>query len=111
VLKDLTRDAGALMNGIMFGLGIAAIDSAGCGAALLRCRRRTTPIRPSQAVHAILIAMRLEGRKALVTGSSQGIGRGIALRFAEVGADVAVNYRTHSETAEETVRSAASVRC
>src|ERR1051325_8698914 len=35
---------------------------------------------------------RLIGRKALVTGSSRGIGRGIAIRLAEEGADVVINY-------------------
>jgi glucose 1-dehydrogenase len=47
--------------------------------------------------------MKLAGRKALVTGSSQGIGQTIALRYAEEGADVVINYRSHPETAEETV--------
>jgi glucose 1-dehydrogenase len=49
--------------------------------------------------------MKLIGKKALVTGSSQGIGQAIALRLAEEGADVIINYATHPETAEETVQS------
>ena len=36
---------------------------------------------------------RLQGRRALVTGASRGIGRGIALAFANAGADVAIGYR------------------
>ncbi|TDE10260.1 SDR family NAD(P)-dependent oxidoreductase [Dyadobacter psychrotolerans] len=35
----------------------------------------------------------LSGKTALVTGSSQGIGKGIALAFAEYGADVILHYR------------------
>src|SRR5690348_12833015 len=44
---------------------------------------------------------RLVGRKALVTGSSKGIGHGIAIRLAQEGADVVVNYNSDPAGAEE----------
>jgi glucose 1-dehydrogenase len=47
--------------------------------------------------------MKLKGKVALVTGSSQGIGQGIVLRLAESGANVVINYRSHPEGAEETL--------
>lgn len=46
--------------------------------------------------------MKLSGKRALVTGSDQGIGEGIAIRLAEEGADVVVNYRKNQQGAEET---------
>ena len=47
---------------------------------------------------------KLDGRRALVTGASRGIGRGIALAFAEAGADVAIGYRREVAAAESTVK-------
>jgi glucose 1-dehydrogenase len=47
--------------------------------------------------------MKLQNKVALVTGSSQGIGRGIAVRLAEAGADLVINGRHENEEARETL--------
>lgn len=46
---------------------------------------------------------RLEGKVAIITGGDQGIGRGIALRLAAEGADIALCYRSNQKGAEEVV--------
>jgi len=48
--------------------------------------------------------MRLTGKAALVTGSSRGVGRAVALAYAREGADVVVNYSSSPAAAEEAVR-------
>ncbi|MCI0441785.1 SDR family oxidoreductase [bacterium] len=47
--------------------------------------------------------MKFQGKYALVTGGSRGIGRGIALKLAEGGARVAVHYYSNEEAAKETL--------
>lgn len=51
---------------------------------------------------------RLEGRVAVITGSSSGIGQGIAKRLASEGAKIVINYSRHAEGAEETLNAVQS---
>lgn len=50
------------------------------------------------------MALTLEGKTALVTGGSRGIGRQIALTLAQYGADVAITYARSVDAAEEVKR-------
>jgi len=47
---------------------------------------------------------RLDGQVAVVTGGSSGLGRGIALLYAQAGASVVVNYHSGEDAAQEVVR-------
>ena len=53
--------------------------------------------------------MRLKDKIALVTGSSRGVGRAVALGFAKEGAKVAVNYTSNEKAAKEVVEAIESM--
>src|SRR2546422_8683553 len=65
------------------------------------------PASPGSAVDASAL-LSLDGKVALVTGASSGIGRAIALAYAAAGADVALTYRTNRRGADETADGARS---
>jgi len=46
----------------------------------------------------------LKGKTAVVTGASRGIGKAIALKLAELGANIVINYRSSSNSVEEVIK-------
>lgn len=46
----------------------------------------------------------LEGKVAIITGGSRGIGKAIALKLASLGANIVINYRKYNESVEETLK-------
>lgn len=61
---------------------------------------------PEVVMPACPVQKLLKGQKALVTGASSGIGKGIAIAIAHAGADVIVNYHSDDQGAKETVEEA-----
>lgn len=55
------------------------------------------------------MADRLEGKVALVTGASKGVGKGIALELGRAGCDLAVNYHSDERGAQATVEALAAM--
>jgi glucose 1-dehydrogenase len=55
-------------------------------------------------------AFRLKGKKAVVTGGDQGMGQAIAIRLANDGCDVVIDFRTNQAGAEGTKKRAGSGR-
>ncbi|MCB1074110.1 MAG: SDR family oxidoreductase [Simkania sp.] len=51
----------------------------------------------------------LKGQKAIVTGSSSGIGKGVAIALAKAGADVVINYAGSKERAEEVAQEVSAI--
>jgi 3-oxoacyl-[acyl-carrier protein] reductase len=55
------------------------------------------------------VSISLEGKIALVSGASRGIGRAVALKFAECGASVVVNYLSSKEAADSVVNDISNI--
>lgn len=57
------------------------------------------------------VGINLDGKSAIVTGGSLGIGASIAIKLAQFGANVAINYRKHKDEAEQVVKQIKDLGC
>ena len=64
----------------------------------------TIPVSLCRQNHGRMYMFQLEGKVALITGGSRGIGRAIAIRLAQNGVHVVVNYVRHRKDAESTAQ-------
>ncbi|MFE4829383.1 SDR family NAD(P)-dependent oxidoreductase [Streptomyces sp. NPDC056672] len=46
----------------------------------------------------------LTGKTALITGSARGIGKAIALRYAQLGANIVINYSSNAANVDQALR-------
>lgn len=61
---------------------------------------------PSESMSAILESFRLDGKTALVTGASRGLGAGMAQALAQAGADVVLTARSDLSATRKLVEAA-----
>lgn len=59
---------------------------------------------PQAVLPACPVNKVLKGQKALVTGANSGIGQAVAIALAQAGADIVVNYVSHPDAADATVK-------
>src|ERR1043166_3265758 len=68
------------------------------------CPRIALLFHLGSSVNSVEPLMELDGKYAVVTGSSRGIGKGIALALAESGAKVGIHYFQNERAAKDTLK-------
>lgn len=61
------------------------------------------PMKPAPEYEPVARTLKLDGKVALITGGDSGIGRAVALAFAQEGADVLISYLDEHEDAHTTI--------
>ena len=72
---------------------------------ICECRAKARAAHRDFAEEEVEIMVTLQGKTALVTGASRGIGRAVALALAEAGAHILVHYGRSMQDAESLVAS------